>query len=66
MWRLERFSSRCSFGDSSKTQIPFGNDKQKGSHTCSPWGMTNKGIYSREEIAIETRMTVLEQKLLLG
>src|SRR6185312_5424248 len=26
---LERFSSRWSPGDSSKTQIPFGNDKQK-------------------------------------
>jgi hypothetical protein len=32
--------------------FPFGNDKQKGSHICSPWGMTNKGIYTREEIAI--------------
>jgi hypothetical protein len=30
--RLERFSSRWSPGDSSKTQIPFGNDKQRELH----------------------------------
>jgi hypothetical protein len=28
-FNYERFSFRCNFGDSSKTQIPFGNDKQK-------------------------------------
>jgi len=29
---LKRFSSRCRLGDSSKTQIPFGNDKQRKLH----------------------------------
>jgi hypothetical protein len=29
---LERFSSRWSPGDSSKTQIPFGNDKRRELH----------------------------------
>jgi hypothetical protein len=27
---MERFFSGCSSGDSSETQIPFGNDKQNG------------------------------------
>jgi hypothetical protein len=43
MESLERFFSRCSFDDSSKTQIPFGNDKQRKIYTDSPSGMTNKG-----------------------
>jgi hypothetical protein len=38
----ERFSSRGSFGDSSKTQIPFGNDKQKGATPVPPSGRTDK------------------------
>jgi len=41
MFALERFSSRYSFGDSNKTQIPFGNDKQSNldlkGNRYKPW-----------------------------